>query len=211
VVSGFETDIGAGKEVGISVTITNPPSSVITNKFTIAAFRNNTSVIYTWRNDVNGKFQLYSRYLNNPRWYICCVADNIHQWLNLIPGKGYGLSTLISPKQPSTRWIRDQNRFPSDILNCQWNCIWLRIHQPRPRRCWWNQCFVNNCATFLYLTFRICCYRQTFDNYRDIQGYKPQQSRMDISLVNKNLCWCIFKQRNWWEYRRCCDKNSKYP
>jgi hypothetical protein len=54
VVSGFLTDIGAGKEVGISVTVTNPPYSLITGTFTIAAYRNNTSVIYTWQNNING-------------------------------------------------------------------------------------------------------------------------------------------------------------
>jgi hypothetical protein len=52
-VQGFDNDIGSGSEVGISVSLTNPRYSVITGKFSIAAFRNRTSVIYTWRQDIN--------------------------------------------------------------------------------------------------------------------------------------------------------------
>ncbi len=52
-VVGFDNDIGTGSEVGISVSLTNPKYSAITGKFSIAAFRNQTSVIYTWRRDIN--------------------------------------------------------------------------------------------------------------------------------------------------------------
>lgn len=52
-VVGFEQEIGAGMEVGISVSLTNPKYSLMTGAFSIAAFRERTSVIYTWKNDIN--------------------------------------------------------------------------------------------------------------------------------------------------------------
>ncbi|CAD8173591.1 unnamed protein product [Paramecium pentaurelia] len=53
-VSGFSNDIIAGSEVGIQISLTNPSYSQVTSTFTIAAYRQGTSIIYTWKTGING-------------------------------------------------------------------------------------------------------------------------------------------------------------
>jgi hypothetical protein len=47
-------DIATGTEIGLSVTVTNPPMSIVTGTFKVAIFRLGTNVIYDWRTNING-------------------------------------------------------------------------------------------------------------------------------------------------------------
>ncbi|KAL4464499.1 hypothetical protein ABPG73_018399, partial [Tetrahymena malaccensis] len=55
-VSGFNGPVQAGADIGISMTLSNPPFSQTTGNFTIALFRAKTTYIYAWRNDVSGVY-----------------------------------------------------------------------------------------------------------------------------------------------------------
>ncbi|KAL4492987.1 hypothetical protein ABPG72_020766 [Tetrahymena utriculariae] len=55
-VSGFNSAVQAGGDIGIQMTLSNPPYSQTTGNFTIALFRAKTTYIYAWRNDVSGVY-----------------------------------------------------------------------------------------------------------------------------------------------------------
>lgn len=53
-VRGLSADIPAAMDVGISVSMTNPPFSGVTNVFSIAIFRNGTNAIYDRKTSISG-------------------------------------------------------------------------------------------------------------------------------------------------------------
>ncbi|EAS04491.2 histone deacetylase family protein (macronuclear) [Tetrahymena thermophila SB210] len=55
-VSGFNSPVSANADIGIQMTLQNPPYSQTTGYFIIALFRAKTTYIYSWRNDVSGVY-----------------------------------------------------------------------------------------------------------------------------------------------------------
>jgi hypothetical protein len=53
-ITGLADKISAGSQIGIGVSLTNPPYSIITGMFSIAAFKFKTSVMYSQVTGISG-------------------------------------------------------------------------------------------------------------------------------------------------------------